>query len=105
MNDEVKLIDQARQEASQVLRDCITPAGFRASALPAGYPQIWARDNAIVFLGAAASGDPTLTATGRRALETMAAYQSQRGMIQIDVNPDTGYITTENAGAADSNLW
>ncbi|MEW5961680.1 MAG: glycoside hydrolase 100 family protein, partial [Chloroflexota bacterium] len=94
-----------RRQALEVLRQCVTPYGFRASALLAGYPQIWARDSMITFLGAAASGEPELLAAGRASLETMSAYQSRRGLIQLNVNPDTGYISTENAGAMDSNLW
>jgi glycogen debranching enzyme len=99
------LIDEARQRAIEVLRGCTTPRGFRASALATGYPQIWARDSMNVFLGAAVTGDPHLLAAGRASLETMSAYQSGRGMIQLNVNPDTGYVSTENAGAADANLW
>ena len=41
----------------------------------------------------------------RASLETMSAYQSGRGLIQLNVNPDTGYVSTENAGAVDANLW
>lgn len=99
------LIDEARQRAIEVLRVCVTPCGFRASALAAGYPQIWARDSMITFLGAVATGDPQLLAAGRASLATMSAYQSGRGMIQLNVNPDTGHVSTENAGAADANLW
>lgn len=59
----------------------------------------------ITFLGAAATGDADLIAAGQASLATMSAHQSRRGMIQLNVNPDTGYISTENAGAADANLW
>ncbi|MCB0240133.1 MAG: glycogen debranching protein, partial [Anaerolineae bacterium] len=31
--------------------------------------------------------------------------QSRRGMIQLNVHPETGYVSTENAGAVDANLW
>ncbi|MDM8528798.1 glycoside hydrolase 100 family protein [Anaerolineales bacterium HSG24] len=98
-------LGEARRRAMDILQNCVTPHGFRASALVAGYPQIWARDSIITFLGAAATNDSTLIATGRASLETMSAYQSQRGLIQLNVNPDTGYISTENAGATDANLW
>ncbi len=101
----VALLDEARERAIAILRRCATPHGFRASALAAGYPQIWARDSMVVFLGAAAVGDPDLLAAGRASLETMGRYQSPRGMIQLNVNPDSGYISTENAGAVDANLW
>jgi glycogen debranching enzyme len=99
------LLAEARARALEVLHRCATARGFRASGLAAGYPQIWARDNVITFLGAAAAGDPQLIATGRAALETMSAFQSRRGLIQLNINPDTGYVSTENAGAVDSNLW
>jgi glycogen debranching enzyme len=99
------LIDATRERALEILHRCITPSGFRASGLAAGYPQIWARDNGIISLGAIASGDPELIATGRAALETLGAYQSARGLIPLNVNPDSGYVSTENAGAVDSTLW
>lgn len=99
------LLGEARHRALDVLRRCATPQGFRASGLAAGYPQIWARDSMVTFLGAAASRDPELIAAGRASLETMSAHQSRRGLIPLNVNPDTGYISTENAGAIDSNLW
>src|SRR5262245_58917895 len=91
------LLDEARQRALEVLGRCATARGFRASGLAAGYPQIWARDNGIIFLGAVASGDPQLIAAGREALATLGAHQSPRGLIPPNVNPDTGYISTENA--------
>lgn len=99
------LVDEARERAIEILHGCRTPYGFRASARPAGYPQVWARDSVLSFFGAVASGDPELIETGRASLETMSAHQSPRGLIQLNVNPDTGYVSTENAGAVDSNLW
>lgn len=99
------LLQQAERRARTILEECVTPVGFRASAAASGYPQIWARDSMITMLGAAATGDADLLAAGRRSLEIMAAYQSPRGMIQLNVNPDSGAVSTENAGAVDPNLW
>jgi GH15 family glucan-1,4-alpha-glucosidase len=99
------LLQEAERRAMQIVQACVTPFGFRASALSAGYPQIWSRDSMIIFLAAAATGDPALLAAGRASLETMSRYQSARGLIQLNVNPDTGYVSTENAGAVDANLW
>ncbi|MFN8568231.1 MAG: amylo-alpha-1,6-glucosidase [Kouleothrix sp.] len=82
---------------------CVTPRGFRARL--AGYPQIWTRDTGVVFLKRGAHRRLQLIATARAALETMSAYQSARGLISPNVNPDTGFISTANAGAVDSNLW
>ncbi len=99
------LIEEAHRRALDILYRCVTPKGYRASALPAGYPQVWARDSMITFLGAVTTGEPELMAAARASLETMGAYQSRRGLIQLNVNPDTGYVSTENAGAVDANLW
>ena len=101
----VELVKAARERAVEILHRAVVPHGFRASALSAGYPQIWARDSMIAFLGAVPTGDPTLIAAGRASLETMSAHQSPLGLIQLNVNPDTGYVSTENAGAVDANLW
>src|SRR3982751_2068092 len=103
--DNRSLLYEARQRALEILHQCITPHGFRASALSAGYPQVWSRDSVLTFLGGVAANDADLIACGRASLETMSRYQSGRGLIQLNVNPDTGYVSTENAGAADGNLW
>ena len=68
MDPSQPLIDEARQKAFDVLQRCATPHGFRASGMAGGYPQIWARDSMLVFLGAAATGDSTLLAAGRASL-------------------------------------
>jgi hypothetical protein len=99
------LLTEARRRAIEILRRCITTHGFRASALATGYPQIWARDSMLTFLGAATTGQAEFITAGRASLETMSAYQSPRGLIQLNVNPDTNYVSTENAGAVDGNLW
>jgi GH15 family glucan-1,4-alpha-glucosidase len=99
------LLTEARERALEIIHKCATPFGFRASAMTAGYPQVWTRDNVVTFLGVAGTGDRDLLQTARAGLETMSRHQSPRGMIQLNVNPDTGYISTENAGAVDGNLW
>ncbi|MEZ4613387.1 MAG: hypothetical protein R2838_24635 [Caldilineaceae bacterium] len=35
----------------------------------------------------------------------MSKHQSRSGLIQLNVNPDSGYVSTENAGGVDGNLW
>jgi len=100
-----KLLKKAHEMAISTLHDCVTPYGFRASGLSAGYPQVWARDIGITALGAFASQDAVLIDCVRSSLETLGKYQSSLGLVPLNVNPDTGYISTENAGAADANLW
>lgn len=100
-----QLLAMAHEKAVEILMACTTNYGFRASGLTAGYPQVWARDCGITSLGAFASGEPALIACVRASLETLGKHQSRRGLIPLNVNPDTGYISTENAGAVDANLW
>ena len=100
-----KLLQDAREHAVEILLACATPHGFRASGLSAGYPQVWARDNGITSLGALVTGNPELHTASKASLITLRQHQSARGLIPLNVNPDTGYISTENAGALDANLW
>ena len=64
---------EAYAQALASLRRNIHPMGFTAASIrdneltdtAENYAAIWARDSMITFLGAAASGDPTLIAAGR----------------------------------------
>ncbi len=103
--NEKNRITEARKRAMDILHHCVTPFGFRASADPAGYPQIWGRDSAITLLGAIASGDPDLINAGRTSLDTIGEAQSCWGLLPLNLNPESGMISTENAGASDVNLW
>lgn len=98
-------IEEGWDEALGVLRKCVTPAGFKASALPGGYPQVWARDAPITSLGAYASRDEELMACARASLETLRRGQTELGMIPLNFDTRSNSVTTENAGAVDANLW
>lgn len=100
-----KLILEAKKHALEILHGCVTPFGFRASADPAGYPQVWGRDSAVSLLGALACRDPDLISAGRASLDTLGESQSSWGLVPLNLNPESGYISTENAGACDTNLW
>lgn len=95
----------ARERALDVLRTCATAMGFKASALPGGYPQVWARDAAITSLGALLTGEKMLIDCVRASLDTLGRHQSELGMVHLNVDTRTGEVTTENAGAVDANLW
>ena len=99
------LIDTAYDKALEVLHRCVSPLGFKASALAGGYPQVWARDAPITSLGALLTGDTELIACARASLETLGSKQTDLGMIHLNVDTRTGEVTTENAGAVDANLW
>ena len=99
------LIDEAFEHALRVLRECMSPDGFKASALAGGYPQVWARDSAITMLGALLTEEPDLVAASRASLATLAKTQTDLGMIHLNLDTRSGKVTTENAGAVDANLW
>jgi glycogen debranching enzyme len=101
----MNLIEEARVRAHDVLDRCATAAGLKASALPAGYPQVWARDGGISALGAMLLDDTTLPAAVKNTLGTLADAQSELGLIPLNVHPDSGEVSGENAGALDSNMW
>lgn len=105
MPDNAGLLEEAHQKAMDIIYRCTTSYGFRASAQNNGYPQIWGRDSMVTFLGVASCGEPKFISAGKAALETLGSHQSHLGLIPLNVNPDTGYVSTENAGACDSNLW
>jgi glycogen debranching enzyme len=98
-------IDEAKREALAVLRACVAPHGFKASAFEGGYPQVWARDAAITMLGALISGEEDLREASFASLRTLRGTQTELGMIHLNVDTRTGEVTTENAGAVDANLW
>lgn len=100
-----QLLQEAHNRATAVLRRCTTSKGFRASGLESGYPQVWARDSAITALGAAVTGNAELLDEIKASLITLGHYQSRNGLVPLNVNPDNGVISTENAGAFDANLW
>ena len=103
--DECDLLRTACEQALGVLRSCVAPAGFRASALQPGYPQIWARDSIVAGLGAVTSGDANLQQTFRLSLETLGAHRTPLGHIPLNVDPGTGEVSGENAAGVDANLW
>lgn len=105
MDARTALIEEAYSRAIEVLKRCITPYGFRASAMIPGYPQIWARDSVITGLGAVLTDDPELIGAFRASLDTLGRHQSELGLIPLNVHPETGERSTENAGAVDANLW
>lgn len=99
------IVNEAYSKAQDVLRHCVCPLGFKASALPGGYPQVWGRDGPIVSLGALLLDDVDLRKAARDTLATLAEGQSELGMIPLNVHSGTGKPSGENAGCVDANLW
>jgi hypothetical protein len=49
-----KLIQEAHCQATQILHECATGYGYRASGLAAGYPQVWCAMRRLPFWGQSA---------------------------------------------------
>jgi glycogen debranching enzyme len=105
MTDECALLTTARAKAREIVHECVSPTGFRASARQPGYPQVWGRDSIIAGLGALTTGDRDLLRVFRVSLETLAAHRSELGHIPLNVDPETSAVSSENAAGVDSNLW
>lgn len=101
----LSVVSEAYGRALEVLRSCVHEHGFKASALPGGYPHVWARDSAVTILGALLTGEEDLIAASRASLVTLGRTQTDLGMIHLNLDTRTGAVTTENAGAVDANLW
>ncbi len=99
------LTAEARARAVEVLQRCSSPIGFKASGLERGYPHVWARDSVITALGAAWAEPGLFLPALRASLDTLGAYQSDLGLIPLNVDVASHRVATENAGATDANLW
>lgn len=75
-----QIIDQAYAKAIEVLRACVRPKGFHASALKGGYEALWSRDSMKSSLGAALIGEEFKEVI-RHSLETLAKNQTELGLI------------------------
>jgi glycogen debranching enzyme len=99
-----QLIDEAEARARDVLAQCVTPLGLRASATDHGYSEVWTRDAMISLLGICAAGLEELVPAMRSSLETLTSHQSSLGYVPLNVGMN-GDRSTANAGGVDSNLW
>src|SRR5258708_2205352 len=98
---------EAYQQSLDLLRGCLSPAGFVASPVNVdNYARVWARDGVITGLAALASGDPALIAGMRQTLTTLALYQGPHGEIPSNVTLDGSEVSYGRlAGRADALLW
>jgi glycogen debranching enzyme len=81
---EATLLKEAHAQALTILRNCATEKGFRASALAAGYPQVWARDSAITSLGAVVTADEQLITAARASLAILGDIRGVSVASRID---------------------
>jgi glycogen debranching enzyme len=110
----MNLIDQAFEQAKEVLRLNVTERGFSACSLqhdedPASnYRSVWARDSAITTTWSLPLNDPELIEAGRRSLETILAAQTPEGHLPNYVDIATGhpeYGGIGNIAGIDGAMW
>lgn len=99
------IVSDAAAAAVDVLRRCVTPAGFRASAEADGYAQLWARDAMMTLLGACAAELEEFVPAMRASLVTLTAAQRPLGYVPLNVEPDGAAAEQGDPGGVDGNLW
>lgn len=97
------MIDEAYTQAIRILGECASEIGFKASALPGGYNEVWGRDSMVTLLGAMASGDPVLARASRASLDTLRQYQTDLGLIPNNV--DVANKEPQYRAYMDGTLW
>lgn len=95
------------QRALELLRQCLTPAGFVAALdSRANYRRIWSRDGCVCGLGALVSGDEPLIDGLRRTLEILRDHQGPSGQIASNVAVDGSSVSYGGtAGRVDATIW
>ena len=99
------LIDEAYQRAVEVLEACMDKKGMKASAFADGYPQVWARDSMITFLGASLIESDKFRECFRHSLLTLSRCQSDLGGIPTGVDTRRKELPKGGCGSMDNNPW
>lgn len=108
------LIDQAFEQAKQVLLMNVTDRGFSACSVrhdedpTSNYRSVWARDSAMTLMWSLPLGIDELTECGRRSLETILNAQSRDGHLPNYVEIATGepvYSGVGNIAGIDGVMW
>ena len=94
------LLKKAVQVCHGIIQKNISKTGLAASVDT--YPEVWARDTVITFLGAAASRDPEMLAAFRISLETLGSNQDRFGQIPFQIRLADNHVTY---GSCDSTMW
>jgi glycogen debranching enzyme len=96
-----ELLREADAAADRALERCRSPLGLQAASDL--YPEVWARDLAITFLGAGLDRHPDGMTCLRTSLATLAGHQDEFGQIPVWVSVRTAkpWFT----GAQDASPW
>jgi glycogen debranching enzyme len=92
-----------KAEAVEVLRQCISPTGLKASGHATGHHQVWARDSMIALLGARLAKDATIDSALRASIDVLRRKQTITGAIPNNV--DASMERANFRAYADSGLW
>lgn len=107
--EEQTIVEEARVHAIEVLLQNAQQCGFSASTEKhANYFSIWARDHAIITLGAIASGYKDLIDTATKGLLLLWRAQSAVGQVPSYIDVEDKKREYGGFGAitsVDSNLW
>jgi glycogen debranching enzyme len=103
--DMTEIIQEAYERAGDVLQQCVTEVGIKASIDRAGYPLVYARDSMITAIGAALVGQGEFQKGYRSSLETLGNLQTELGYIHRAIHLDTMQKDCNAHGSVDSNLW
>lgn len=99
--------EEAFEESLKILRKCVTPYGFLASAMKElNYGRVWSRDGIICGLAALMSGDKELVECFRNTLNTLKNHQHRLGFIPSNVDFIKGKSSYGGtAGRVDASIW
>ncbi|MDH3353041.1 MAG: glycogen debranching protein [Nanoarchaeota archaeon] len=97
----------AYEQAKNVLKECMTPYGFKAAAKGKdGYERVWGRDSMICSLAALLTEDKTLHAQVKKSLLTLLKFQHKHGQIPSNVDVKKKRVSYGGGtGRIDSMLW
>lgn len=94
------LLEKAREVSLAIIQKNVSAKGLAASV--DNYPQIWARDTVVTFLGATVDGDVQMLEAFRASLEILEKAQDRFGQIPNLINLKTDEI---GYGSCDSTIW
>ncbi|HLH42638.1 MAG TPA: amylo-alpha-1,6-glucosidase [Bryobacteraceae bacterium] len=97
------LTERVYRGAIESLRRCSVPHGLKASGLPRGHRQIWARDSMISLLGARFIPDDRIQCALHASLSSLKRHRSSTGQIPNHVDCETGRANFR--AYADGGLW
>lgn len=101
--EENELITQAHQKAHEMLKRVVHEKGFKASANPGGYHQIWMRDTAISMIGLLDADE--FVKPARRSLLTIGRAQGSTGWIPNNYDTAVGEPTRRGPDGYDNCSW